>query len=111
MTTSGGRKDIRPNMHTHMERVQQEIPEFMDLARVVLKRWEAGTNALMPVVAEGLREAYELGRSGVVMGRTPVEEEEDEEAPAVAPPRVRRTRAAVEEPPVTPRIRRTRGSV
>lgn len=109
--TISNRKDVRPSMHTHLEKVQQEIPEFMDMARIVLKRWEAGSNALMPVVAEGLKEAYELGLKGVPMGRSPVEEEEEEEAPAAAPPRVRRTRAAAEEPPVAPRIRRTRGSV
>lgn len=104
-------KDVRPNMHTHLERIQQEMPEFMDLARVVLKRWEAGTNALLPVVAEGLKEAYEAGLQGVKLVRTPVVEE-DEEPPVTAPHRTRRTRAAAEEtPPVAQRVRRTRGSV
>jgi hypothetical protein len=104
-------KDVRPNMHTHMEQVKQEIPEFMDLARMVLKRWEAGSNALLPIVAQGLKEAYEMGVQGIELTRTPVAEE-DEEPLVEAPHRPRRTRAAaVEEPPATTRIRRTRGSV
>lgn len=104
MTTSR-RKDVLPSMHTHLERVEEEMPEFLDMASEVIKRWEQGIGALRPIVAEGLKQAYELGLQGARVGPEPVEGE----APATH--RVKRTRAVEEKAPPATRVRRTRGSV
>jgi hypothetical protein len=90
MTTSR-----RDNPCKDLEDTVKEIPEFVDLAREVIKGWEAGKTFLLPTVAKGLRDAYEMGRKGrkpkaKVWAEEPEEEEEEQQAPAVR--RVRRTR-------------------
>jgi len=88
MTTSK-----RDNPCKDLDDTVKEIPEFIDLAREVLKGWEAGKTFLLPTVAKGLRDAYEMGRKGKRPKVKPREEEpEEEEQPTPAVRRVRRTR-------------------
>lgn len=115
-------KDVREGFHSALERAQVEIPEWLDYAREVLAKWESGKTLLLPVIAEGLKEAYERGQRGEEVKRSPKEGEQviRRTRPATGVEQViktggpiRRTRHQTEEePPNPPRPRRTRpGSV
>jgi hypothetical protein len=115
-------KEVRDGYHSALERAQVEIPEWLDYAREVIAKWESGKTLLLPVIANGLKEAYERGQRGEEIKRTPKEGDQVirrtrpatgvEEVIKTGGP-VRRTRHQTEEPPVPPpRTRRTRpGSV
>lgn len=47
----------------HLEKTAREIPEWMELAREVMSRWEQGQTFLLPAIAEGLKAAYDKGVS------------------------------------------------
>lgn len=100
-------RDLRPHLLDDVERMSKEYPEFMDWARDVLKNWESGKTVLLPVIAQGLLDAYTKGLAQEPVLRKPFKDEEVDE-PAPADRVMRRTRPAVEQPAVTQRVRRTR---
>ena len=79
MTTSRGENPCK-----QLEQAVKDMPEWIEMAREVLSRWEAGKVFLLPVVAQGLKEAYERGQAS----NPPAAAEEEEHVTV----RVRRRR-------------------
>lgn len=90
-------REILEGPHNRIERAEEEIPEFLAIAREAINEWGAGGKYLPQAVAEALERVYELG-----LQRSPIP------APAPAPTLIRRTRPAPEPAPPSNRIRRTR---
>lgn len=91
-------RELREGPHNRMERAEEDAPEWLDLAREVLARWESGELYLLHAVAEGLKDAYRRGQSG-----------QEVEAPEPPPAQIiRRTRAPAAPAPTATRVRRTR---
>lgn len=91
-------RDIREGPHNRIELAEEQIPEFLVLAREAINEWGAGGKYLPQAVAEALERVYELGLS-----RSPI--------PAPPPPQptvLRRTRTQPAAAPATQRVRRTR---
>lgn len=93
-------RDIREGPHNRIERAEEEIPEFLAMAREAINEWGAGAKYLQQTVAEALQRAYELG-----LQRSPIEP-----PPPAGPKVIRRTRTQPVEAPPTNRVRRTRPS-
>lgn len=91
-------RDIREGPHNRIERAEEEIPEFLAIAREAINEWGAGGKYLPQAVAEALERVYQLGLS-----RSPIP------APKTPEPTVlRRTRTQPAAAPASQRVRRTR---
>lgn len=75
--------------NTHLRQVLDEYPEWIDEAREVLSGWEAGKSFLMPIIALGLKAAYERG---VKDSKRRVSPTPPTPKPAPAPPKATATR-------------------
>lgn len=51
-------------LHRKLQKAADAAPEFFDLARDVMKRYDLRDALLMHALMDGLREAYEAGRAG-----------------------------------------------